>query len=184
MKRPRITVRTMIYLVLVVALDCAWAPNIWRMRSLIGFGWHCLDLPVLGTANVLAAAGYPLLSRRRGRPFLAGFVVAGLVLMAGYVGRLRADPEGSARKVSDYLLAFQNRFVEYFPLNDSHLSEAGYVWRYVPLDALLTLAGSLPMLAVAALVGLLAWGVARLRAWAGGPANPAGPPGTRPASGG
>jgi len=152
----------MIYLVLVAALDLAWAPNIWRMHSAFGFRWHCIDLPVLGTANVMALAGYPLLARRQGRPFLVGFIVAGLLSIVAYVGLLRAYPT-LLQRVNDGLLVVQGKYVEWVPIEDKHLGEPGYVWRYVPLDALLTLAGSLPMLAIAATVGLLARLIAVLR---------------------
>ena len=104
MKPPRFSVGWMAYLVLIATLDLAWIVDLFkqmsnfRSTSSFSLGWSFLDVPVLGLANVLALPGYPLLVRRAGRPFLAGFVVGGVLSSAVYI--LFSGPTGLLPSIS------------------------------------------------------------------------------------
>ncbi len=111
MKPPRVSILKMIYVVLVLAVNCAWLPNIWKMISVFGFSWHCLDLPILGAGNALAAVDYPLLSRGRGRrPFRIGFAIAGLLSIACYMLYCGTSEDRRNGRVTNFLLFFQYQY--------------------------------------------------------------------------
>ncbi len=118
--RSRFTVRMMLFLVLIAAVDSTWAPTIWRMKSTMGFGGggnHILDPPVLGLGNVLTLGIYLWVSQRRRSPFLIGFLGAGVLLLGAYAGTLWTKDFIRSYE-NTYLLIFQDHFVAWVPVNE------------------------------------------------------------------
>jgi hypothetical protein len=94
--RPRFTIATLAFVVVLLALDFAWMrvllPN--RGFSVFGFAAQGFDLGVLPMVNLLALSLYLRLSRReRPHPFLVGFELCGLGAVLAYMAWSWADPE-------------------------------------------------------------------------------------------
>src|SRR4051812_20068138 len=84
-KMPRLSIRTMIVLVVVVAANCAVLRYVLGgsiERPGIEFG----ILGVMPTVNVLALGLYRMSRRRDGLPFLIGFEAFGLLAVSVFAG--------------------------------------------------------------------------------------------------
>ena len=156
MKLPRFSIGLMAYLVLIATLDLAWVIDIFKQMSIgrsysvFGLSQNVLDAPIFGLANVLAISGYPLLVRRAGRPFLVGFVVGGLLCSAIYIVLFRTHWNLS------FDVAISLRPIDkWFGLTVYRPGDLRFVARYLAYLALRTLAGALPLVALAAMSGLL-----------------------------
>src|SRR5262245_47419853 len=93
--RPRFTIATLAFVVVLLALDFAWICVLLPIRgfSLFGFAAQGFDVGVLPMANLLALSLYLRLSRReRPHPSLVGFELCGLGAVIAYMAWCWADP--------------------------------------------------------------------------------------------
>jgi hypothetical protein len=94
--RPRFTIATLGFVVVLLALDFAWMRLLHpaRGRSIFAFAAQGFDLGILPMANVLAVVAYSMLSRRdRPHPFLLGFLAGGLVAIVGFMAWCWVSPK-------------------------------------------------------------------------------------------
>jgi hypothetical protein len=93
--RPRFTIATLAFVVVLFAIDFAWMHLVLRIRgfSVFGFASQGFDLGVLPMANLLALSLYLRLSdRERYHPFLVGFELCGLGAVIAYMAWRWAAP--------------------------------------------------------------------------------------------
>jgi hypothetical protein len=94
--RPRFTITTLAFVVVLLALDFAWMRLLHpaRGRSIFAFAAQGFDLGVLPMGNILAFGVYSMISHReQPHPFLAGFEVCGLGAVLAYMAWCWAAPK-------------------------------------------------------------------------------------------
>src|SRR5262249_13590726 len=94
--RPRFTIASLAFVVVLLALDFAWMVVLLPIRgfSVFGFAAQGFDVGVLPMANLLVLSLYLRLSRReRPHPFLVGFELCGLGAVLAYMAWCWADPK-------------------------------------------------------------------------------------------
>jgi hypothetical protein len=94
--RPRFTIATLAFVVVLLGLDFAWMRLLHpaRGRSIFSFAAQGFDLGVIPMANVLAFVSYYMLSRRkRSHHFLGGFAVCGVGAILAYAVWCWAAPK-------------------------------------------------------------------------------------------
>src|SRR5262249_25468409 len=141
--RPRFTIASLAFVVVLLALDFAWMALLLPIRgfSLFGFAAQGFDVGVLPMANLLALGLYLGLSRReRPHPFLVGFELCGLGAVLAYMAWCWADPGTLANPIIS-------------------LNRAGWLWKPLsPTDPYLFVVAAIsftvPQLLVAVLGGL------------------------------
>jgi hypothetical protein len=100
--RPRFTIATLAFVVVLLALDFAWMRVLLPIRgfSVFGFAAQGFDVGVLPMANLLVLSLYLRLSRReRPHPFLVGFELCGLGAVLAYMAWCWADPKTVANLI-------------------------------------------------------------------------------------
>ena len=153
MRLPRFSLATAMLWVILAAVDLAALHYLYSPTN--SLEPHFLVMSVLPMVNVIAIVGYRYFSRRGspGRPFLLGFLAAGLAAMLGHVACDRMFPDTMFQLYSLPTAPFHNFCIDHIPWSAGTNPDGSPYWHFY---ALLSLFYCWPQFLVAGLGGLLA----------------------------